>query len=196
MTLDAAYFDGMYEASADPWGLASRWYERRKYDISFAMLPRPRYARAFEPGCSIGVLTALLARRCDSLLACDMSAAAVEQARARVPAARVEQRAMPRDWPDGRFDLIVLSEMLYYFDDHDLARVLDLAAGALTPGGTLLAVHWRHPVAEYPQTGNDVHLALGRTPLNRLAAHVETDFLCEVFVSGEPISVAGAEGLV
>ena len=42
---------------------------------------RERYASAFEPGCSIGVLTAQLAPRCDRLLACDVAAAAVESAR-------------------------------------------------------------------------------------------------------------------
>ena len=60
MTLQAGYFDSMYAASPDPWGLQSRWYEARKYAISVAMLPQRRYARAFEPGCSIGVLTELL----------------------------------------------------------------------------------------------------------------------------------------
>ena len=76
-TLGASYFDGMYARSADPWGFTSRWYERRKYAISLAMLPRERYRRGFEPGCSIGVLTRQLAGRCDRLLACDVAAAAV-----------------------------------------------------------------------------------------------------------------------
>ncbi|WP_067474322.1 class I SAM-dependent DNA methyltransferase [Actinomadura hibisca] len=196
MTLDTGYFDGMYEESADPWGFQSRWYEQRKYALTLAALPRRRYADAFEPGCSIGVLTALLAERCDRLFACDTSTAAVEQARRRAPGARVERRTMPQDWPDGRFDLIVLSELLYYFDDHDLATMLDRAVNALNPGGTLLAVHWRHPVPDYPHTGDDVHRALARTPLNCLVSHTEPDFLCEVFVQGEPTSVATAEGLV
>jgi chemotaxis methyl-accepting protein methylase len=63
---------------------------------------------------------------------------------------RVEQRDITREWPGGRFDLIVLSEILYYFGAHDLEQVLKRAATALDPEGTLLAVHWRHPVAEYP----------------------------------------------
>ncbi len=55
MILEPAYFDQMYAASADPWGFTSRWYEKRKYALTLAMLPRERYADAFEPGCSIGV---------------------------------------------------------------------------------------------------------------------------------------------
>ncbi|MBW8482436.1 class I SAM-dependent DNA methyltransferase [Actinomadura parmotrematis] len=196
MTLGADYFAGMYGASDDPWSLATRWYEQRKYAVTLAMLPRPRYGDAFEPGCSVGVLTARLAERCDRLLACDVSPVAVEQARRRAPAATVRQAALPGGWPPGTFDLIVLSELLYYFGDADLDRVLDLAAASLRPGGTLLAAHWRHPVPEYPQTGDAVHAALDRTGLEPLAAYRDEDFRCEVRVRGAATSVAGAEGLV
>lgn len=159
------------------------------------MLPRRHYEDAFEPGCSIGVLTAMLAPRCDRLLSCDVAPQAVRQARRRAPGARVERRTLPEDWPDGTFDLIVFSEFLYYLDERDLGQVLDLATKALRPDGTLLAVHWRHPVADYPQTGDAVHAALARTGLARLAEHREADFVAEVYVNGEPVSVATAEGL-
>ncbi len=201
-TLGASYFDGMYSAAADPWGFEERWYERRKYAIAQAMLPRERYRAAFEPGCSVGVFSRMLAPRCDSLLSCDLAAAAVRAAAARTSdlrQVRVEQRDIPRQWPSGRFDLIVLSEVLYYFGDYDLEQVLKLAAGSLEPDGTLLAVHWRHPVAEYPRTGDDVHAMLAAQPgLAPLAVHSESDFLAEVYIrtEGVPASVAQATGLV
>jgi SAM-dependent methyltransferase len=195
LTLGPEYFEQVYAASPDPWGFTTRWYEERKYALSLAMLPRRRYADAFEPGCSIGVLTALLAPRCDRLLSCDVAPEAVRQARDRAPGARVERRTLPGEWPDGTFDLIVFSEFLYYLGTADLERVLELATGSLRPGGHLLAVHWRHPVADYPQTGDAVHEALGGTGLARLADHREDDFLAEVYVNGEPVSVAAAEGL-
>jgi len=207
-TLDADYFDGVYAASTDPYGFDSRWYERRKYAISVAMLPRQRYVSAFEPGCSIGVLTALLAQRCDSLLSCDLSEAAVAAAAERTAGyrhVRVERRAVPADWPPGRagdFDLVVLSEMLYYLSDDDLNRTLDLAMDALRPGGTLLAVHWRHPVDHHPQTGSGVHEAIAARPeLTLIADHWEPDFLAQVHLrvpaGTDPasVSVAAAEGL-
>jgi SAM-dependent methyltransferase len=194
-TLGPDYFEDLYANSPDPWGFTARWYERRKYALSLAMLPREHYGEAFEPGCSIGVLTALLTARCDRLLACDASAEAVRRARLRAPEATVEQRMIPAQWPAGTFDLIVLSELLYYLGDDDLARVLDLTAGSLKEGGTLLAVHWRHPVADYPRTGDNVHAALERTPLSRLARHTEADFNAEVYVNGPAVSVATAEGL-
>jgi SAM-dependent methyltransferase len=195
VTLGPEYFARVYAGSPDPWGFTSRWYEERKYALSLAMLPRRHYEDAFEPGCSIGVLTAMLAPRCDRLLSCDVAPEAVRQARRRAPGARVERRTLPEDWPDGTFDLIVFSEFLYYLDERDLGQVLDLATKALRPDGTLLAVHWRHPVADYPQTGDAVHAALARTGLARLAEHREADFVAEVYVNGEPVSVATAEGL-
>jgi hypothetical protein len=73
VTLGPEYFEDVYAASEDPWGFTTRWYEERKYSLSLAMLPRRRYGDAFEPGCSIGVLTAMLASRCDRLLSCDVS---------------------------------------------------------------------------------------------------------------------------
>jgi SAM-dependent methyltransferase len=202
MTLESGYFDAMYEAASDPWGFEDRWYERRKYAISLAQLPAARYDRAFEPGCSIGVLTAMLAQRCDTLLSCDVAPAAVRAAAERtrdLPHVTVEQRAIPAHWPAGRFDLIVFSEILYYFGDGDLDQVLRRAVAALAPGGTLLAVHWRHPVADYPKRGDDVHRALGaQAGLGRLVSHREPDFLAEIYLRTDaaPVSVAQATGLV
>jgi SAM-dependent methyltransferase len=201
MTLDQGYFDGMYAASADPWEFASRWYEARKYAISLALLPREHYGHAFEPGCSIGVFTELLAPRCDRLLSCDVAAAAVDSAAqrtARLGHVRVERRDILRDWPPGEFDLIVLSEVLYYYAGEDLGRVLDQAAAALRPDGNLLAVHWRHPVADYPRSGDEVHLILAGHPgLARLVEHREPDFVAEVYAraDGRRGSVAEAGGL-
>ena len=202
MTVDAGYFRERYAASPDPYGLAERWYEARKYAVSVALLPRERYGDAFEPGCSIGVLTARLAARCDRLLSYDVVPEAVASARARtagLPGVRVERRTVPRDWPPGTFDLIVFSELLYYFDDADLAEVLDRAAGALGPDGHLLAVHWRHPAPRHPRTGDDVHLTLAAySRLTRLAHYRDQDFTAEVFAraDGDLRSVAQAGGIV
>lgn len=201
MTLGMDYFDQLYAGSADPWGFQTRWYEIRKYAVSLALLPAEQYRDAFEPGCSIGVLTEQLALRCDRLLSCDGAAAAIRQAKARtarLPSVRVQRAIIPGDWPPGQFDLIVFSEILYYFAGGDLAEVLDRAVAALRPGGTLLAVHWRYPVAEYPRSGDEVHHALAaQAGLARLVEHREPDFLAEVYIrtDSEPLSVAQATGL-
>ena len=202
MTLDDGYFRERYAASPDPYGLAERWYEARKYALTAALLPREHYGAAFEPGCSIGVLTGMLASRCESLLACDVVPDAVASARARtagLPGVRVERRAIPGDWPSRSFDLIVFSELLYYFDDADLGQVLRLGIGALRPGGQLLAVHWRHPAPNHPRTGDEVHQALAADArLARLAHYRDPDFAAEVYARSDSDlkSVAQAGGIV
>ncbi len=202
MTVPGTYFDAMYAADPDPWGFDSRWYEQRKYALTMAALPRRRYRSAFEPGCSIGALTALLAGRCDALLSADISADAVTAARERVRDHRhvtVEQRRMPDEWPPGGYDLIVLSEIGYYLGHDDLDRLLSSAAGALEPGGDLVAVHWRRRVDDYPQPGDEVHrrLAYDHDGIVRTVRHEEADFLLEVFTRVPPAarSVAQREGL-
>ena len=126
--------------------------------------------------------------------------AAVRAVRARLAAyrhVRVEQRVVPADWPRGStFDLVVLSEIGYYLDRPGLAALLDAATGGLAPGGDLVAVHWRRPVADYPLRGDEVHAALADRPeLSRVGRHTEPDFLLEVFTAGPARSVAEVEGL-
>jgi SAM-dependent methyltransferase len=202
VTLDAAYFRERYAASPDPYGLAERWYEARKYALTLALLPRQRYAAAFEPGCSVGVLTAMLAERCDRLLAWDAVPGAVDSARARtagLPGVRVEQRAVPQQWPPHSFDLIVFSEILYYFDDQDLEQLLRLGTRALRQDGHLVAVHWRHPASRHPRGGDQVHQYLAAHPgLARLARYRDPDFTAEVYThaDGDLRSVAQAGGIV
>jgi SAM-dependent methyltransferase len=202
VTIDSGYFRERYAASPDPYGLAERWYEARKYAITVALLPRQRYGAVFEPGCSVGVLTAMLATRCDSLLACDAVPDAVASARARtagLPGVLVERREVPGEWPAGSFDLVVFSEFLYYFGDADLGQVLGLGIGSLRPGGQLVAVHWRHQAPNHPRTGDEVHERLAQHPgLARLAHYRDPDFTAEVYAraDGDLRSVAQAGGIV
>jgi SAM-dependent methyltransferase len=160
-----------------------------------AALPSRDYANVLEIGCSIGVLTSQLAERCLSLTALDPSAEALAAARGRVPShVTLLEGSVPGDWPDGRWDLVVLSEVGYYLSSPDLDRLLDLIERDLVPGGAVLACHWRHPVADYPLTGDEVHQALSRWP--RLSRVEEEDFLLDVLVPDGAPSVADREGLL
>ena len=203
MSMPPAYFDGLYEAAEDPWSLRSRWYERRKYALTTAVLPRERYGDGLEVGCSVGELTAMLAARCERMVGWDVSAGAVERARARTvgcDGVRIEQRSVPADRLPA-CDLLVLSEVLYYLGPDDLAAVVQQVQEAVRPGGTVVAVHWRHPVADYPQTGDAVQRALRKAlAWPRVAAHEEPDFLLDCWIAGAPgdlraASVAAAEQL-
>jgi predicted TPR repeat methyltransferase len=139
------YFETLYAGSPDPWRVASSDYEARKYAASLAALPAARYRSALDVGCTIGVLTRLLSERADRVVGVDVSAAAVEAAMARcadLPHVSLATLQVPQQWPAGDFDLIVLSEILYYLSDADLAGLAARVTGSLVAGGTLLLVHW------------------------------------------------------
>lgn len=194
-SLGEAYFDALYGRHDDPWGFDTRWYEQRKRALTLAMLPHERYERALEIGCSIGVLTAQLAERCDELIATDVSQHAVDRAIERVGDRATIMRADATvDMPEGPFDLIVLSEVGYYWDAATLVRVVTTARERLAPGGVLLACHWRHLVADYPLTGDWVHELIESCGIPRLAVHSERDFVLAAY-SNDPRSVAELGGL-
>lgn len=194
-TTSTEYFDGLYAQSPDPWGLAGRFYERRKRDIVLSVLPRQRFRRAFEPGCATGLLTERLAGRCDKVVAWDAAAAAVRQTTVRLaddPHVVVSSGVIPESWPDGTFDLIVLSEVGYYC--RDLAALVARIESSLDSDGVVVACHWRHRAALHPHTAEEVHAALDAA-LPRIVTHVELDFRLDVW-SREGRSVAVEEGIV
>ena len=152
-SLPASYFEAKYTADIDPWRFRTSDYERQKYRATIAALTKPVYRRGLEVGCSIGVLTALLAPRCDHLLALDGSQAAITEARRQaISNVTFEVACLPDQFPRATFDLILLSEVLYYFSAVDLARVAQLCLDAIEPGGDIVLCHWLGET-DYPLTG-------------------------------------------
>jgi 2-polyprenyl-3-methyl-5-hydroxy-6-metoxy-1,4-benzoquinol methylase len=152
-TVPPEYFEEKYKANIDPWQFRTSEYERDKYQATMASLSKDRYASALEVGCSIGVLTRLLSPRCNGLLAIDASATAIEEAKSingRSVTFRVAN--LPAEFPEGTFDLIVLSEVLYYFDKSDLAQVTRLCSDAISQDGEIVLCHWLGET-DYPLTG-------------------------------------------
>lgn len=188
-TAAGEYFARLYKESDDPWLLRDRWYERRKRALTLAALPDARYERAYEPGCATGELTLELAGRCDTLLAADLDPDAVNLARRRIadrPNVQIEQRAMPDSWPDGTFDLIIVSEVAYYLTDVQLTHLAGRVRTSLKTGGTFLACHWRRSIEGWPFSGDHVHARLSETlGLNRLSHYEDSDFLLDVWSSNE-----------
>ena len=186
-SLPASYFEDVYRANADPWGFATSPYEAAKYDATLAALPRPRYASAFEIGCSIGVLTERLAPRFDTLLAVDVVPGVLAKARrrcARFPHVRFAEMSVPDAFPDERFDCILVSEVGYYWSAADLERARRQIADALLPGGHLVLVHWTPFVHDYPLTGDQVHDAFldqgASSPLAHRHGHREARYRLDV----------------
>lgn len=166
-SIESDWFEKLYREQGDPWSFETSPYERAKYDHTLASLPGERFESALEVGCANGVLTERLASRCERLLAVDVSETALAAAAARcaaLPQVSFEQRRLPADAPAGPFDLVLLSEVIYYWDSADLARLAAWIPQAVRSGGHLLLVHWTGET-DYPKSGDDavteLRIALG-----------------------------------
>ncbi|WP_342644484.1 SAM-dependent methyltransferase [Mucilaginibacter sp. CSA2-8R] len=159
-TLTESYFDDVYRHNDDPWQFETSEYERRKYEATVQALPRSSYRQGFEIGCSIGVLTELLAGKCQSLLSVDTSEKPLIRARqrlAKMPHVTLQKMEVPDQFPDYSLDLVVMSEVGYYLSMPDLQRLAQKIINQLNEGGQLLLVHWTPFVHDYPLTGDQVH---------------------------------------
>lgn len=228
-TVDAqTYFDALYDCNNDPWQYQTRWYEKRKRDIGLAVLPQAQYRRSIELGCGNGVFSELLAERCQHLISLDGNEQAVQLARQRLtPLSHVDviQGIIPHALSNlanltsltetdlsstsdldhhASFDLIVISEILYYLSPSDIDAVIAWAKQYLTPNGTLLCCHWRHPIDGFVMNGNTVHQRLdeafssanGQKDLfTHQTKMTDADFLLDVWQRSTD-SVAMQENLV
>jgi predicted TPR repeat methyltransferase len=178
LTMDSIpsdYFERMFADDPDPWKFESSAYEAAKYGRTVAALGDRTFERVLEVGCANGVLTQRLSPLCASLIAVDVSDSALTRARARnIGSAHVKfaNASFPSNAPDGLFGLIVLSEVVYYWSEADIASAGSWIAGHLCSGGCLLLVHWIGET-NYPQTGDDA-VRLLREALPRIAVvHAE-----------------------
>ena len=158
------FFEQKYQRNPDPWEFASSPYEQSRYDAIFNALCHRRYERAFEPGCSIGVLTTRLAAICGQVEAMDISPTAVRHACERCrsfPGVNVSCGALPGHLPSGTFDLVVLSEIGYYFNGELLVQLGKDLVSRMPEGGILLATHWLGVSEDHFISGDLVHQILG-----------------------------------
>ena len=152
---DRTHFEDLYERDPDPWKFRSSAYEESKYANTIAKLARPHYAKALELGCSIGVLTQRLAGVCDEVVAVDTSRRALAVARASCRCANVSfrQAHLPDgEWGSG-FDLIVLSEILYYLEVTALDLLARRIESSISDHAECIAVHWIGNT-DYPLSGD------------------------------------------
>jgi SAM-dependent methyltransferase len=162
-TTTAEFFEAMYRREGDPWNFAGSAYETRRYDAIMAALAGERFGRAFEPGCSVGVLTERLAGVANWVTACDLSETAVQRARERCAGLKnlsivcggLEDVAVRGEW-----DLVVLSEIGYYFSALEWASISGGIVARMPHSGTLLAVHWLGTSADHLTSGDEVHRTL------------------------------------
>lgn len=159
-TLSEQYFDEVYDVSTDPWNFETSIYERNKYLVTMQALNKKTYKNVFEIGCSIGILSEMLALIAEKLLAVDASEAPLIKAKQRLVNYKnvvVEKMNVPTEFITTPADLIVLSEVAYYLNNDDLKILREKTLQQLEKGGQLLMVHWTPFVHDYPQTGDRVH---------------------------------------
>jgi SAM-dependent methyltransferase len=195
-------FDRMYAATDDPWGYQVRWYEERKRALLLAALSKRSYENVLELGCGNGETSLALAPRCQQLLALDGSQRAVTLAARKLaghPHAEARQVLLPDAWPEGQFDLVVVSEMAYYLEASELEAMLQLLSGALREGAEVVFCHWRHAIAGCDMNGDQVHARTRQWSeqegLRLMSRHEEPDFLLDVYLDDHR-SIAQREGLV
>ena len=182
--ISSAYFDDLYRTQA--LAFERRFQDARKRALTLATLPRERYELAFEPGCGTGLLTRELAGRCSHIIAADFSKTALQRAKKHVQGCSVELRELmlPEDWPTEKFDLIVVSELLYCLRPDELELFNQRLVASLQPHGHLVLVHSRHPSPEYPLDAERAHEGMlemeGLTPL---AGYADGEVLIDVWVA-------------
>jgi trans-aconitate methyltransferase len=168
-TTSTEFFERKYRADVDPWRFASSPYERNRYSTILHAIAYRRYGKAFEPGCSIGELTSELASICDEVEAIDIAPSAVVQARKRcreLPNVRIACGTLGDRRFSGALDRSVLSEICYYFEEHELKAIAGRLVRQLNPGGVLLAAHWLGESRDHILSGHRVHRILRETNAN------------------------------
>ena len=174
----AEFFEARYRDSGDPWDLAHDSYEQARYDTVIRALGGRRYRYAYEPGCAVGALTVKLAEICDRVDASDFSRTAVEQARQRCvsyPGVEVRCASLTDPAPIGEYDLIVLSEIGYYFTLTAWQCLVSDIANRMQPGAILLASHWLGRSPDHILSGDEVHACMQHPKLKHEHAERHAD---------------------
>lgn len=153
--MTATDFDAVYRDNADPYGVESTWYERRKEEIVLAALTSRHYSLAWDAAAGTGSLARRLEERAKRVVATDASEVAVPRMADRGLETYVS--ALPRvpDTAEGA-DLILVSEVLYYLDEPARRETYAALRRALVTGGELVFVHWRHDADDFQLPGDAV----------------------------------------
>lgn len=188
------FFDAVFARDLDPWGFYTSAYERAKYLDTLNSLPHGRYRSGLEIGCATAVLGGLIAERCDRYLGVDFSEVALTDARRR-HADRAEmdfvRLRFPAESPDGVFDLIVLSEILYFMNEQDVSETARAVCRLAAPDAIVLLVHWLGQSGDHVLSGDcavDVFGSAAAACMSPLKALRRDGYRLDVLVVGRESS--------
>lgn len=143
-------FEEMYRDIEDPWGCeagCSSLNNRIFLDVVFN--DRSHYERILDVGCGLGGLLDTIRMRNGEgyVLGVDISQTAIHKAERRYPGIDFRCHDLLRDeLPERNFDLVVLSEVLWYVLD-DLPLFFERVSTMISSGGSL-AIHQYFPVVQ------------------------------------------------
>jgi predicted TPR repeat methyltransferase len=148
-TVPADHFESLYTKKTDPWDYKTSSFEAYKRSKTVGVLNGRAFNKGLELGCSIGVLTAELAAHCQSLIGVDGSQTACDLARTALknyPNVRIIQARFPEDVRVlealGQLDLLILSEVLYFFSANDMQALASYVRTSLIAGGQCIVVNF------------------------------------------------------
>lgn len=153
----AEHFARLYDGDRDPWGARDSAYEVEKREALLAFLGEEGGERAVEFGCGEGHVAAALAGRFEEVAGFDLDPGIVARAQTRhgVPGrVSFEAGRMPEQFPEGHFDLLVLSEMLYFLTEPEIEALMVGACRHAKPGARMVLVNYLGPT-ETPLSGDD-----------------------------------------
>lgn len=200
-TTASAVFDNVHADRVDPWSVQDSEYEIAKRDTLLAHLPQRPYSHIVEIGCSIGALSRELARRSRRVTAIDASREALKNAEylnSTTTAAGLSfiHATVPFEWPEGRFDAVVLSETGFYLSRAQLERTLERINATTTRSFVLVLCHWKGEIRDWPLDADEVHeVALGFWPHHSTVVHLDAEYRLDIAIVTKtgPLAETGAE---
>lgn len=177
-------FEDKFRKTIDPWNYSASAFEAHKRTVLLHACGPSIHGRALELVSAIGETTRFLAPHCLRLLATDGAPSAVAEARRRTERlARVEVRhaVLPDQFPRGPFDLVVVSELLYYLDERNAARLTLAMIDRVAPSGRLVLLHhhpWFNDAAHEGERAQAIAAQRLRRHFRLVSKHRQKSFTC------------------
>lgn len=138
------YFNWRYRG-ADPYEVTTLADERDKYGkIVEALSVKEKFENILEVGCGEGHLTRMIAHKGDRVVAVDISDLAISRAKknlAELKNVTAKRFDILADDPGETFELVLCSEVLFYFEPDQLPGVVERIKGWVKPGGYVALIH-------------------------------------------------------
>jgi SAM-dependent methyltransferase len=138
------FFEHFFD-EGDPFGFDRNPEEQLKFARTLEVCGGEGLGRVLELGCAVGSFTEVLAPYADQVVALDVSQSAVDRVAQRLaaqPHVRAVAMSIPAEFPEGTFDVVVASDVLYYLPVVELQRCVEQIHAALADGGAFVAVHY------------------------------------------------------